>query len=170
MENDLQELKSGGLKAEASLLQAMEYLSHHDDDLLAFVEIAMQGSQIDRLDEMSDRKDKLRAALAGFTVDNIRCRLNRVYLRAMASQGSNADRVTTSCRNDDLEASLNAELESLYNEIAPVADMFIEHEYVAPIVVAAAARTFRLEITTNTMLSKVSSLFSVNASAYHGRL
>ena len=170
MENDLHGFKSGGLKAEASLLQTMEHLSHQDNDQISFVESAMQGSQTDRLDEISDRKDKLRVALAGFIVDNIRCRLNRVYLRAMASQGSSADHVTTSCHNDDLEASLNAELESLCDEITPVADMFIEFEYVAPIVVAAAERTFQLETATNTMLSKVRSLSSVDTSAYHGRL
>jgi len=60
-------------------------------------------------------------------VDTIQTRLGRIYLEALACDGDDDDDVTT----DDVEA-LQDEVESLYSEILPVAQMTVEQQHLDP--------------------------------------
>lgn len=67
--------------------------------------------------------------LIKFTVQGVRFRLDRIYLEAL--QGSE----DTSIENDSYDEETQAmqeELESLYSEILPVAQMSVEQRYLIP--------------------------------------
>lgn len=76
----------------------------------------------------------MRNRLIKHTVEGIRTRLDRVYLEGLGgSQVSNG-------RTEDEEANdLQEELESLYSEILPVAQMSVEQQFLEPALRTLAA-------------------------------
>jgi hypothetical protein len=66
-------------------------------------------------------------SLIKYTVESVRIRLDRVYLEGVEGAQLNTDDVGYQ-RNADV-AALQEELESLYSEILPVAQMSVEQRY-----------------------------------------
>ena len=63
------------------------------------------------------------------TVETLRTRLDRIYLEAILAAERSGD--VKDATQDDVKA-LEEELESLYSEILPVAQMSAEQEYLEP--------------------------------------
>ena len=119
----LEEMISDAQQTEASLLHISEDLANHDDR-----ELSNTGKLVSELGYNSGESilvqtDKLCAALAGFSIDNIKCRLTRVYLATVYSAQENCN--ASSIRHDDMEGELRAEVDSLYDEIVPLTEMSI---------------------------------------------
>ena len=68
------------------------------------------------------------------TVEGIRTRLDRVYLEGLAGSKASNDHAEEEEAND-----LQEELESLYTEILPVAQMSAEQQFLEPALRAIAA-------------------------------
>ena len=68
--------------------------------------------------------------LIKYTVEGVRTHLDRVYLEAASNEGDSVD----SLMNGDIAeiTALQDELESLYTEILPVAQMSAEQQYLKP--------------------------------------
>ena len=155
MIDDYDEFRRNILNTEALLPYIMEELSRRDDSQFLSMERELRKVQVDRVDESSTRKDKLCSALGDLLVNNIRCRLDRIYLESMlVSQHSD----TVSNQDDDLEAGLESELQTLADEIVPVVEMFVEHDYVAPLKAAATKRCSLHETEVRIILDKVCGL------------
>jgi hypothetical protein len=83
-----------------------------------------------------DRPGSRKYRLIKYTVEGTRTRLDRLYLEALGQpprSSSNPGQV------DDLPG-LQGELESLYSEILPVAQMSVEQQYLEPVLKGAAAK------------------------------
>ena len=108
---------------EASLPRIIEELAKEDDRKFSIIEELLERSQYDDGDRILDQKDKLCAALASFSIDSIKCRLARTYLESVwSTQNENG---TISLEDNTSELTLKAELDSLYDEIIPVTQMWI---------------------------------------------
>lgn len=70
------------------------------------------------------------------TVESIRTKLDRIYLEALDNSSSVAHDQST---NDQEVTDLQAELESLYSEILPVAQMSAEQQFLEPALYTIAA-------------------------------
>lgn len=80
----------------------------------------------------------INSRLIKYTVEGARTHLDRVYLEAVASEG---DSMYTHGNRDAVEvAALQEELESLYTEILPVAQMSAEQQYLEPVIRLTATR------------------------------
>ena len=77
--------------------------------------------------------------LIKYTVEGARTRLDRIYLEAMAGRGDDS-KGTKGTDNAEVVALLD-ELESLYTEILPVAQMSAEQQYLEPALRLIASRT-----------------------------
>lgn len=67
--------------------------------------------------------------LIKYTVEGVRTRLDRIFLSALNSTG---DPDSTEGDNSQEAADLQEELESLYSEILPVAQMAVEQQFLEP--------------------------------------
>jgi hypothetical protein len=151
----INELERQSTEAGATIQQTMETLFDSDDKLLFSLqklgweletEDAEEQQDVAMLRETCARSVVSRclseqtlthARLIKFTVEGIRTKLDRVYLESLehsAQSGSNT-RVTA-----DEVASLQEELESLYAEILPVAQMSTEQQYLEPALKNLAAK------------------------------
>ena len=153
MNDDYNEFRRGLLRTEALLPYIMEELSRHDDSRFLSVERELQKVHVDRVDETLSRRDKLCSTLVNLLVDNIRCRLDRIYLETISV--SQHDHLAVSNYDEDLEAGLALELQTLTDEIVPVVEMFVEHDYVAPLKAAATKRCLLHEAEATITLDKV---------------
>jgi hypothetical protein len=77
--------------------------------------------------------------LIKYTVEGVRTRLDRIYLEAMAGRGDDS-KGTRATDNAEVVALLD-ELESLYTEILPVAQMSAEQQYLEPALRLITSRT-----------------------------
>jgi hypothetical protein len=75
------------------------------------------------------------ARLIKYTVEGIRTRLDRIYLETLKSSSPSKGHDADSQEVNDLQE----ELESLYSEILPVAQMSAEQQYLEPALKAIAA-------------------------------
>lgn len=84
-----------------------------------------------------DRGSHYRCRLIKFTVEGIRTKLDRIYLESLeiSAQSPTADRVSP-----DEVSALQVELESLYSEILPVAQMSAEQQFLEPALKSLAAK------------------------------
>ncbi|KAL1869202.1 hypothetical protein VTK73DRAFT_3203 [Phialemonium thermophilum] len=111
-----------------------------DDKLLASLQ--KLGWELDMEDpEEKENVGKLRdlcARLIKCTVETVRTRLDRVYMEALelASKGSSSNEQASA---EDVSA-VQEELESLYAEILPVAQMSVEQQYLSPALQAFSAK------------------------------
>ncbi|RBR08889.1 uncharacterized protein FIESC28_10069 [Fusarium coffeatum] len=102
-----------------------------DDKLLSSLQ--KLGWELDQQDPEEEKSiEKLRETcmrLIKTTVETLRTRLDRIYLEAILAAERSGD--VKDATQDDVKA-LEEELESLYSEILPVAQMSTEQEYLEP--------------------------------------
>ncbi|VUC21980.1 unnamed protein product [Clonostachys rosea] len=125
------ELKQQGDESGHNLNATVEGILASDDKLLSSLQ--KLGWELDQQDpEEAGKIDKLREIsirLIKITVETLRTKLDRVYLEALTNaERSGEARATTV---EEVRA-LEEELESLYSEIFPVAQMSVEQQYLDP--------------------------------------
>jgi hypothetical protein len=76
--------------------------------------------------------------LIKYTVETIRTRLDRLYLESIEALGNTA--ATNGRGHGDDVPALQDELESLYAEILPVAQMSVEEQFLGPALKSLSAR------------------------------
>ncbi|KXH42897.1 hypothetical protein CSIM01_06005 [Colletotrichum simmondsii] len=112
------------------LQQTLDSLLHSDDKLLS--SLRKLGLELETEDpEDRENVEKLREIcmrLIKYTVETVRAKLDRLYLEAFSSAHQNG---VTSHPSDDVKTS-QEELESLYAEILPVAQMSVEQQHLEP--------------------------------------
>ena len=116
-------MRSDAQQFEASLLRRIEDTANRDDRELSNLEKMVSEIGHNGGESILVQKDKLCAALAGFSIDSIKCRLTRTYLATVWSTGDNCS--TSTVGDDDIEGELRVEVDSLYDEIVPVTEMSI---------------------------------------------
>ncbi len=124
----------------ATIREIVESLLSSDDILLSSLQ--KLGWELETQDpEEQESLKRLRdtcARLIKYSVETIRTKLDRVYLTTLqASQGASKD---PNYESEDISA-VQEELESLYAEILPVAQMSVEQQYLGPALKGVAART-----------------------------
>lgn len=145
----------------------MKELSHHDHSRFLSIEKEIRKVHINRVDETLNQKDRLCSTLRGLLVDNIHCRLDRIYLETISDSQHN--HVAVSNHDDELEAEFASELQTLADEIVPVVEMFVEHDYAAPLKAATTKRCFLQETEATIILDKVSGLLTFSFPAHGNR-
>ncbi|KAK1622980.1 hypothetical protein BDP81DRAFT_454980 [Colletotrichum phormii] len=112
------------------LQQTLDSLLHSDDKLL--LSLRKLGLELETEDpEDRENVEKLREIcmrMIKYTVETVRAKLDRLYLEALSSAHQNG---VTSHPSDDVKTS-QEELESLYAEILPVAQMSVEQQHLEP--------------------------------------
>ncbi|GJD05234.1 hypothetical protein ColKHC_14059 [Colletotrichum higginsianum] len=112
------------------LQKTLDSLLHSDDKLL--LSLRKLGLELETEDpEDRENVEKLREIcmrLIKYTVETVRTKLDRLYLEALSSAHHNG---VASHPSDDVKTS-QEELESLYTEILPVAQMSVEQQYLEP--------------------------------------
>ncbi|KAF7556841.1 hypothetical protein G7Z17_g1178 [Cylindrodendrum hubeiense] len=113
------------------LNETVDGIFHSDDKLLSSLQ--KLGWELEQRDpEEQKTVEKLREILMRFiktTVETLRTRLDRVYLEAVLATDRSGE--SKSASSDEVRA-LEEELESLYSEILPVAQMSAEQEHLEP--------------------------------------
>ncbi|KAK3357981.1 hypothetical protein B0T25DRAFT_175145 [Lasiosphaeria hispida] len=125
------ELEQQGKGDGTSIRQTVDTLFHSDDKLLSSLQ--KLGWELETEDpEEQDNVVMLRetcARLIKFTVEGLRTKLDRIYLEALES--SMRSGATRRVSPNEVSA-LQEELESLYAEILPVAQMAAEQQFLEP--------------------------------------
>jgi prefoldin subunit 5 len=134
----IRELEQQRTGAGATIQQTVDTLFRSDDKLLSSLQ--KLGWELEtKNDEEQHDVALLRetcARLIKFTVEGIRTKLDRLYLEALElSSQSGAPRVSA-----DRVSALQEELESLYSEILPVAQMSTEQQFLEPALKSLAAK------------------------------
>lgn len=115
--------------SDTTLAQHASEILRSDDKILASLNrlsgALPQGSS--GADEYSDRIKQLCASLIKYTVEGVRVKLDRLYMEGLEGHSGSLD-YRTSEQSGEM-AELKAELESLYSEIVPVAQMSAEQRY-----------------------------------------
>ncbi|GAB1319962.1 HAUS augmin-like complex subunit 3 N-terminal domain-containing protein [Madurella fahalii] len=133
------ELDQRSSGAGGAIQKTVDALFHSDDKLLSSLQ--KLGFELETEDpEVQGDVAMLRetcARLIKFTVEGIRTRLDRIYLESLEvpPQSSASNRVSL-----DEVSTLQEELESLYAEILPVAQMSAEQQFLEPALKALAAK------------------------------
>ncbi|KAK2733844.1 hypothetical protein CKAH01_08258 [Colletotrichum kahawae] len=124
------DLEQQGKVSGSGLQQTLDSLLHSDDMLL--LSLRKLGLELETEDpEDRENVEKLREIcmrLIKYTVETMRTKLDRLYLETLSSVHRGE---TTPNPSDDVK-SLQDELESLYSEILPVAQMSVEQQYLEP--------------------------------------
>ncbi|PVH81258.1 hypothetical protein DL98DRAFT_490263 [Cadophora sp. DSE1049] len=122
--------------SEAGVKQTVDSILKSDDKLLLSLQKLSSDLEPGRSDddEIIARIRELCARLIKHTVEGIRTRLDRVYLEGLAGSKASTDHAEEEEAND-----LQEELESLYSEILPVAQMSAEQQFLEPALRAIAA-------------------------------
>ncbi|TVY87763.1 hypothetical protein LAWI1_G003175, partial [Lachnellula willkommii] len=121
--------------SEANVKQTVDDILRSDDKLLASLQkLASDLDPIQSDDDMTISRIKdLCARLIKHTVEGIRTKLDRIYLDALHNSARSEE-------PDSQETTdLQEELESLYSEILPVAQMSAEQQFLQPALKAIAA-------------------------------
>lgn len=129
------DLEQQSKTAENDVKQTVDSILRSDDKLLASLQ--KLANDLDPVrsgdEEIVARIRDLCARLIKHTVEGIRTRLDRIYL-----QGLNGSATNDSDSQEVVE--LQEELESLYSEILPVAQMSAEQQFLEPALREIAAR------------------------------
>ncbi|PBP17858.1 hypothetical protein BUE80_DR011371 [Diplocarpon rosae] len=122
--------------SEANVKQTVDGILKSDDKLLLSLQKLSSDLDPGRSDDdaIVGRIRELCARLIKHTVEGIRTRLDRVYLEGLGASNTCGDHKEDSEVND-----LQEELESLYSEILPVAQMSAEQQFLEPALRAVAA-------------------------------
>ncbi|KAJ4303923.1 hypothetical protein N0V88_001523 [Collariella sp. IMI 366227] len=133
------ELEQQSTGASATIQQTMDTLFHSDDKLLSSLQKLGLELETEDAEEQRDvvMLRETCARLIKFTVEGVRTRLDRTYLESLKSS-SRAE--STNHVPADEVAALQEELESLYAEILPVAQIATEQQFLAPALRSLAAK------------------------------
>jgi len=107
------------------------------------------------------RSSMLCEILSTYLVDEIRCRLDRIYLETKQSPTKFSG--TCSENEIDLESSLKAELDSLYSEITAVAQMSASLEFGNPLTEATSKKKVQNDRYIGSVLDCVRCLVYMHA-------
>ncbi|KAK3295335.1 uncharacterized protein B0H64DRAFT_441756 [Chaetomium fimeti] len=134
----IRELEQQRTGAGATIQQTVDTLFRSDDKLLSSLQ--KLGWELETKDDEEQQDVALLretcARLIKFTVEGIRTKLDRLYLEALElSSQSGSPRVSA-----DQVSALQEELESLYSEILPVAQMSTEQQFLEPALKSLAAK------------------------------
>jgi small-conductance mechanosensitive channel len=121
--------------SESDINQIVDRIFRSDDKLLSSLQkLARDLDPVRSSDEDTvERIRDLCARLIKHTVEGIRTRLDRIYLQAPNSAPNGHE-------DDQESVDLQEELESLYSEILPVAQMSAEQQFLEPALREIAAR------------------------------
>lgn len=135
----ISELEQQNKGAGGNLHKTVDEMLHSDDRLLASLQ--KLGWELETEDpEEQEGVNKLRdicARLIKYTVEGIRTRMDRLYLESIQSFKPSSD--NERAPQDEVKA-LQEELESLYSEILPVAQMSVEQQHLEPSLRSLSAR------------------------------
>jgi hypothetical protein len=138
-ENGIKQTVDNILKSDDKLLLSLQKLAsdlepqYEDDDLITRIR-ELCARYIITL-SLIGRQLLIMFRLIKHTVEGIRTRLDRIYLEALTTSEN------TNGREESQEViDLQEELESLYSEILPVAQMSAEQQYLEPALREIAAR------------------------------
>lgn len=126
-----------------------------DDRTLVELEQLASNIELDTSDEsqMTQEIERLCTRLAGYRVNDLQYRLDRIYLDSL---GENTRKgVGHIIEDDQYEETVKSELDSLYKEIAAVAEMSIAQEFAIPLSNAIAERTTLTERAKKSTLEHV---------------
>lgn len=131
------DLEQQSKEAEIAVKQTVDSVLKADDKLLLSLQKLAADLEPEKLesDDTIARIRELCARLIKHTVEGVRTKLDRVYLEALKAAG-------TSNGNDRQSSDvveLQEELESLYAEILPVAQMSAEQQFLEPALRIVAA-------------------------------
>lgn len=108
-----------------------------------------------------NRSRTLCEELSTYLVDEIRCRLDRIYLESRQSPTESSR--TCSENEVELESSLKAELDSLYSEITAVAQMSASQEFEKPLIEATTKKKVQNDAYVGSVLDHVRYLVYMHA-------
>ncbi|RFU31984.1 hypothetical protein B7463_g4378, partial [Scytalidium lignicola] len=133
------ELESRQELSESNLKRTVEDLLRSDDKLLSDLQKLASGTETGSHGNGGDisRIKDLCAKLIKYTVEGVRTRLDRIYLTAVNSLGDTSSDDTIHIQE---VVDLQEEIESLYSEILPVAQMAVEQQYLEPALREISAR------------------------------
>ncbi|KAF4979263.1 hypothetical protein FZEAL_4508 [Fusarium zealandicum] len=131
LEYRVADLEQMAKESRSSLTQTVDSVLQSDDKLLSSLQ--KLGWELDQQDpEETQTIEKLREIcmrLIKTTVETLRTRLDRIYLEAILAAERSGD--AKPATGDEVKA-LEEELESLYSEILPVAQMSTEQQHLEP--------------------------------------
>ncbi|KAL1877469.1 hypothetical protein Daus18300_002456 [Diaporthe australafricana] len=138
----MSELDQGTKEVRRDLTNVVGEALQSDDKLLSSLQ--KLGWELETEDpEETESVGQLReicARLIKYTVESIRTKLDRTYLESLESVSKPGSENHTTAPKDDLGA-LQEELESLYSEILPVAQMSVEQQWLEPSLQSLSARS-----------------------------
>ncbi|RGP68566.1 hypothetical protein FLONG3_8125 [Fusarium longipes] len=131
LEYRVADLEQIAKNSHSNMKRTVDSVFQSDDKLL--LSLQKLGLELDQQDPEEEKTiEKLRETcmrLIKTTVETLRTRLDRIYLEAVLAAERSGD--VKSATQDDVKA-LEEELESLYSEILPVAQMSAEQQYLEP--------------------------------------
>ncbi|CAF3471248.1 hypothetical protein SNK03_007785 [Fusarium graminearum] len=131
LEYRVQDLEQIAKTSRSNVKRTVESVFQSDDKLL--LSLQKLGWELDQQDPEEEKTiEKLREIcmrLIKTTVETLRTRLDRIYLEAILAAERSGD--VKAATQDDVKA-LEEELESLYSEILPVAQMSTEQQHLEP--------------------------------------
>jgi hypothetical protein len=139
IELQLSELDSHGSGALDSTQQAVSSLLAVDDKLLSSLQKLGWELETEDPQEKEDvrKLQDICARLIKHSVEACRTRLDRIYLESLeAASSANGHRAV---QGEDI-STVQDELESLYSEILPVAQMSVEQQYLTPALKSLSSR------------------------------
>ncbi|KAL2259425.1 hypothetical protein VTK26DRAFT_6909 [Humicola hyalothermophila] len=136
------ELEQNNTRARESIHQTVNTMLRSDDKLLTSLQ--KLGWELETEDK-TEQQDVVTlretcARLIKFTVECVRTKLDRIYLESLEVS---AQSVTTDRVSPDEVSALQEELESLYAEILPVAQMSAEQQFLEPALKSLGAKNGR---------------------------
>ncbi|KAL2280114.1 hypothetical protein FJTKL_12729 [Diaporthe vaccinii] len=136
----MSELDQGIKESRKDLMSIVDEVLQSDDKLLSSLQ--KLGWELETEDrEETESVDQLReicARLIKYTVECIRTRLDRLYLESLQSFSKSGS--GNQAPKEEI-AALQDELESLYSEILPVAQMSVEQQWLEPSLRSLSAKT-----------------------------
>lgn len=138
LEYQLSDLEQQNKMSQSSIKQTVDGIFKADDKLLASLQ-KLAGELDPGSSEDHDTIARIRDLCARYikhTVDGVRTKLDRIYLEALDSPAA-AELQDT---NQQEVTELQEELESLYSEVLPVAQMSAEQQYLEPALREIAAK------------------------------
>ncbi|KAK4244785.1 hypothetical protein C7999DRAFT_43609 [Corynascus novoguineensis] len=154
------ELEEQTIGASATIRKTAEALFSSDDRLLSSLQKLGWEIETENDEEQHDvvLLRETCARLIKFTVEGIRTRLDRLYLEALESCAKSP---SVGVSADEVSA-LQDELESLYAEILPVAQMTTEQQFLEPALKSLAAKNSR-ELARSVQATSYSYQLAANA-------
>lgn len=138
----MSELDQGTREVRRDLANVVGEVLQSDDKLLSSLQ--KLGWELETDDpEETESVEQLReicARLIKYTVECIRTKLDRTYLESLESLSKPGSDKHATAPKDELGA-LQEELESLYSEILPVAQMSVEQQWLEPSLQSLSARS-----------------------------